>query len=136
VWREKRTYGTADTFGDGSTLATLRRRIPTSKGSFTSCRRRARDERNRKKVNQPMEWLLRDGDGLMNGVTLSYNGYNSLTHIYLFYNSFAQKCTTRLRTNILATKIPSVRTRLLIIVDYYSPHDYKIWLLLLRCLIY
>jgi hypothetical protein len=29
------------------------------------------------------------------------------------------------------TKIPSVRIRLLIIVDYYTPHEYESWLLLL-----
>jgi hypothetical protein len=34
------------------------------------------------------------------------------------------------------TKIPSVRTRLFIIVDYYTPRDYERWLFLLFCLIY
>jgi hypothetical protein len=34
------------------------------------------------------------------------------------------------------TKILSVGTRLLIIVDYNTPDDYESWLLLLFCLIY
>jgi hypothetical protein len=34
------------------------------------------------------------------------------------------------------TKISSVRTRLLFIVDFYIPHNYKSWLFLLFCLIY
>jgi hypothetical protein len=54
--------------------------------------------------------------------------------------------TTRLRKNaqldcthifwLPMTKIPSVRTRLVIIVDYYTPHDYESWLFLLFCLSY
>jgi hypothetical protein len=54
--------------------------------------------------------------------------------------------TTHLRKNtqldcahifwLPVTKIPSVGTRLLIIIDYYTTHDYESWLLLLFCLSY
>jgi hypothetical protein len=52
---------------------------------------------------------------------------------------------TRLRKNVQpdcahifwlpVTKIPSVKTCLLIIVDYYTPRNCESWLLLLFCLI-
>jgi hypothetical protein len=58
-------------------------------------------------------------------------------------NDMIELATTRLRKNaqlncahifwLSVTKILSVRTRVLIIVDYYTPCGYDSWLLLLFC---